>query len=85
MSSLGEKDNDKTWMANLEVLEFHNVAPCCGGCLTHILKGMSALRTLRVPEAGRITKELVSVVAKLTTLQDLDFSRVSHLLVHSPT
>ena len=68
----------------LEVLEFHGVASFENRCLTKVLSGMSALRTLRIPEAQLIYEGLLGVVAKLTSLQDLDFSYVSCLLARSP-
>ena len=61
-------------MSTLETLQFHFTDLSSDCCLEAMLGNLSNLRTLKTPESEAVTAELVSQVAQLTALQDLDLS-----------
>ena len=60
--------------STLETLQFHFTDLSSDCCLAAMLGNLSHLRTLKTPESEAVTAELVSQVAQLTALQDLDLS-----------
>ncbi len=63
-------------MSLLKTLQFHFTDLSSDCCLAAMLGNLSNLRTLKTPKSEAVTAELVSQVAQLTALQDLDLSSV---------